>query len=244
MPLRIAFDLDGTVADMDGALGREVVKLLGESRALPRVAPAAENPAPDDLTDASRAAAPDDESSVTERMHLTTREQQRLWRHVNEIENFWEGLEEIEPGIVARLWTVSRERRWEVIFLTQRPETRGATPQLQSQRWLARCGFELPSVYVVDGSRGRVAASLSLDVVVDDRPVNCLDVATESKARSILVWRAPEQHLPASARRVGIGVVKSVAECLDILTQIDAITRPTMIDKLKRLLGLNSAALA
>ena len=79
----------------------------------------------------------------------------------------------------------------------------------------------MPSVYVVQGSRGRIAAALALDIVVDDRPENCLDVVVDSKARAILIWREDEKQLPAATRRLGIGVVKSVAECLDILTQID-----------------------
>ena len=67
-----------------------------------------------------------------------------------------------------------------VIFLTSRPETRGDTAQAQSHRWLANKGFLQPSVFVVHGSRGKIAASLALDVIVDDRPENCLDVAVDS----------------------------------------------------------------
>ncbi len=78
-------------------------------------------------------------------LNMTSRQQRRLWRHVESIENFWEHLEEIEPGAVQRLATVAQERRWEVIFLTKRPETVGAIAQGQSQRWLAARGFTLPS---------------------------------------------------------------------------------------------------
>src|SRR6476661_5484879 len=76
-----------------------------------------------------------------------------------------------------------------------------------SQRWLESKGFSLPSVFVVQGSRGRIADALGLDIVVDDRPENCLDVVVDSKARAILVWREDESLLPAAARRLGIGVV-------------------------------------
>ena len=58
--------------------------------------------------------------------------------------------------------------------------------QRQSQRWLQRMGFPLPSVYVVHGSRGQIAKALQIDVVVDDRPENCLDVVLESQAGAIL----------------------------------------------------------
>src|SRR5436853_348498 len=59
--------------------------------------------------------------------------------------------------------------------------------------------------------------------VADDRPENCLDVVTDSKARAVLVWREKQQGLPTAARRLGIGVVESLTECLNIHVQIDTI---------------------
>ena len=176
------------------------------------------------------------------KLQLTARQVSRLWRHIATIEEFWESLNELEPGVIARLSTLAIDRRWEVIFLTKRPETAGATSQVQSQRWLESKGFTLPSVFVVQGSRGRIAASLSLDFVIDDRPENCLDVVADSKARAILVWREDEKLLPAAARRLGIGSVKSVDECLDILTEVDAPPpkRPGVVDRVMRLLGLKN----
>ena len=185
-----------------------------------------------------------DDVPASARLHMTARQTRRLWQHVQSIDSFWEGLREIEPGAVTRLAKVAADRRWEVIFLTKRPDTVGAIAQVQSQRWLEANGFTLPSVYVVQGSRGLVAASLRLDIVVDDRPENCLDVVVDSKARAILVWRDDEKNLPVAARRLGIGVVKTIAECLDILTQIDAPEndRPGLIARVFKLLGLNETA--
>ena len=100
-------------------------------------------------------------------------------------------------------------------------------------------GFPLPSVFVVHGSRGKIAASLQLDVLVDDRPENCLDVAIDSTARAILVWRGGEDKVPGSARQLGIGAVTSIAECLDILEALDrAEDEVGLVDRFKRLLGL------
>src|SRR5207247_746046 len=156
---------------------------------------------------------------------MTSRQQRKLWAHVESIENFWADLEELEPGVIARLSAIASDRRWEIIFLTKRPETAGATAQVQSQRWLESKGFTLPSVYVVQGSRGRIAAALGLDIVIDDRPENCLDVVVDSKARAVLVWRDDEKGLPGGVNRLGIAVVKTVAECLDVLEQIDTPVR-------------------
>src|SRR5689334_18733299 len=50
------------------------------------------------------------------KLEMTARQERRLWRHIQSIENFWEGLREIEPGIVAELARLAGDRRWEIIF--------------------------------------------------------------------------------------------------------------------------------
>ena len=262
MPLRIAFDLDGVLADMESELLRQAELLFGEAmtrRLQERAKAHVENPDPttpatttgDTGTDAQAnrqgaPEAPSDNIPSLLRLDMTMRQQHRLWRHIETIEKFWETLQEIEPGAVQRLATIATDRRWEVIFLTKRPDSAGATAQVQTQRWLEAKGFALPSVYVVQGSRGRIAAALGLDIVVDDRPENCLDVVVDSKARAILVWRDEEKLLPAAARRLGIGIVKSVGDCLDVLTQVDSTPqqKPGVVDRVMRLLGLKEPASA
>jgi hypothetical protein len=116
---------------------------------------------------------------------LSGRQIRHLWEHIAKIEDFWTTLREIEPGSVARLAAMRNAHRFEVIFLTQRPDTDGEITQLQTQRWLESHGFELPSAFVLQGSRGK-AAALGVDVVLDDRPENCLEVVKESKAMTRL----------------------------------------------------------
>lgn len=259
MPLRIAFDLDGVVADMEAELVRQAELLFG-----PTMSERLHTPAPDPDQAAARAteaadrpgdggAEPQpaaetalDSTPPLIKLNMTPRQQRKLWRHIQTIENFWETLSENEPGAIARLAKMARDRRWEIIFLTKRPQTAGATAQVQSQRWLESRGFLLPSVFVVQGSRGRIAAALDLAIVVDDRPENCLDVVVDSTARAILVWRENEKLLPGAARRLGIGVVKTTSECLDILEEVDAprAESPGMMDRVKRLLGLKEPASA
>jgi hypothetical protein len=252
MPLRVGFDLDGVLADMESELVRQAEILFGSamtrrlqerSGEAPPAGDAASEPVDEPQTPTPPGAAdeaPMDDVPTLQKLNMTARQQRRLWRHAVSIENFWETLNELEPGVIKRLSELAVARRWEIIFLTKRPETVGATAQVQSQRWLQSKGFDLPSVYVVQGSRGRIAAALGLDVVIDDRPENCLDVVVDSKARAILVWRADEKQLPAAARRLGIGVVASVGTCLDILSQIDMqkSEQPGVMARVMRLLGL------
>ena len=300
MPLRIAFDLDGVLADMESELVRQAVVLFGErtTRRLQKRGPrdvdvpaasaiaggdkpeagdlsgqARQRPTPQRGSGEPRRSSP--ETPASERgagqasgsdeathvddvapaaplvdvaqdalpvptLNMTARQERRLWRHVKSIDNFWETLEECEPGLVARLASIATDRRWEIIFLTRRPGSAGATAQVQTQRWLASKGFALPSVFVVQRSRGALAAALEIDIVIDDRPENCLDVVVDSSALAILVWRADQKLLPPAARRLGIGVVSTVSHCLDILEELDTAPdhRPGVVARVMRLLGL------
>ena len=152
---------------------------------------------------------------------LTARELRKLWAQVTQTENFWTSLGEIEPGAVAKLQALATKHRWEVLFLTQRPSSAGDIVQIQSQRWLKAHGFDMPSLFVMrSGSRGKVADALLLDAVIDDRPENCLDVVTDSKAKPFLIWRMRPEAVPAGIPRTGIEVVYSMDEalgCLELL---------------------------
>jgi len=281
MSLRIAFDCDGVIADLDSALAEITERLFG---AIPppaepgdeppapagRAGARADNPAASRVAGSPAAAAPetpvpmpapataaeqapsageaDADSQVTAEeeqvepprfRRLTRRQQHDIWDAVHHTENFWETLAETEPGIVARLASVARERGWEVIFITQRPSSAGDTTQLQTQRWLIKHGYDLPSVYVIKGTRGKVADALTLDIVVDDRPENCLDVKLESRARAILIWPDPPDTLPPNARRLGIEPVPSTNACLDLLTASPA-EKPGLFSRLARLMRRES----
>lgn len=157
------------------------------------------------------------------RRPLTRPELHRLWTHVRNIENFWTTLAEIEPGLVRRLAEVAVHGGWEILFVTTRPSSRGETVQMQTQRWLRAHGFEWPSVYVVNGSRGKVAAALELDAVIDDRAEHVLDVAADSHARPILVWRDQPGLRPPTAAR--IATVSSFADALKLLGETPAAGR-------------------
>ena len=237
MSLRVGFDLDGVLADLNGALVREARRLFPDVEV--RSGPPVVDASPADVPDSpDRDAAEVSPASLA----LTERQERQLWNEVKRIENFWESLDETEPGIIRRLADTALSRRWEVMFLTSRPRTAGDLVQAQSQRWLRKHGFEFPSLFVVSTSRGKIAASLELDVVVDDRPENCLDIAIDSKARAILIWRGEQGAVPASARKLGIGGVPTVAACLDLLVEADAqgAGQGSLVDRLRRLLGLKS----
>jgi hypothetical protein len=227
MSLRVAFDLDGTVADMQRVLRVEAERLFGPN---PSGTVSSETP-----SDAEPVDVPAD-------VPLTRSQQSALWDHVKSIDNFWMSLPEMQPGIVRRIAEAAHRRRWEVLFLTTRPLVAGDTVQVQSQRWLQAHGFPLPSVYVVQRSRGKVADALQLDAVVDDRPENCLDVVLDSQAVAILVWPGDATKVPLGLDKMAVRVVHSITSAVDLLIKMDEERQPNMARMLRKLLGKETNA--
>jgi hypothetical protein len=239
--MRIGFDMDGVVADLHTAFAGAAMRLFPDlDPAIVAQPELGASPPAAETADAGESEVPEAPPVEAAGLPLTRRQLDQVWDHIAEIEDFWETLPETEGGIVSRIAAIAEERRWEVIFLTSRPSTRGRTVQRQSQRWLDRLGFQMPSVFVVQGSRGRIADSLRLDVVIDDRPDNCLDVVLESKARAILIWRGAPGAIPGSAKRMGIAIDHTLGSCLDKLVEAEkaAETPADLMQRLRRLFGL------
>lgn len=242
---RIGFDLDGVLADLSSAMA-EVAERLPGGAAVPPLpveaggagdrGTAAEPPADADPSAGSSRDEAAAGAEGSERRLPGLERTGAIWSAIRATENFWETLDEIEPGAVARLAALADENRWEVVFLTERPSTRGRTTQRQSQRWLAGAGFPYPSVCVVSGSRGRIAEALALDLVVDDRPENCVDVVSDSKAAAVLIWRRGQHAVARNASRLGVEVSDSVNDCLDRLAAgfISPDSRGGLAERVKR----------
>jgi len=237
--------MDGVLADMETALAAIAGQEFGvairkaaqsdESAAVAEGAATADTSAADSHQEPFAAAVP---------RNLSSRQQTRLWERVATTRNFWETLEEHEPGTVRHLQKLAHELRWDVLFVTQRPATAGRTIQLQTQRWLRHHGFEYPSVYTTQGSRGRIAAALTLDAHVDDRLEHCVDVSTDSKAWPILVWRddASFARIASGAKKINIAIVGTVREALDHIEEAargGAARKSTrsLLERLKRSFG-------
>ena len=172
--LRVACDLDGTLADLSSAYRRVEDRVQGDSDGL-------------------------------------------VWDAIRNIDNFWVSLDPLEPGVVRRLYEVSTRAKWEMFFVTQRPVTLGDSVQRQTQHWLMAQGFETPSVLTVPGSRGKAALALDLDFLIDDLPRNCIDVASDSRCRPLLVSRDPAPETEAAVARFDITVVRSVSAAIDLI---------------------------
>jgi len=240
-PLRIAFDMDGTLADLSSAYAEIEDQLTGAVQA------EHERPAPE-----LREVEQHGDGAVTPPTVLenrreaerrssprhATRHRDRVWKAIEATPNFWTTLRPIDSHAVKRLYELTGEHNWEVFFITQRPATAGGTVQWQTHKWLIEQGFLTPSVIPLSSGRGKAASALRLDYLVDDTPQNCVDVLSDSSTRAILLVDADDPLAATSARRLGIGTALNIQDVLDLLVQATAArANPSLFEKLRKLVG-------
>ena len=197
MSLRLGFDIDGVLANFQGAF-RATALRLGTG-----------NVGDVDASDSPEAGPP-----------LSADDVRRVWNHIARTPNWWMEIEAYEPEQIARLYSLTRAAGWEVFFLTKRPPSAGDSVQFQTQWWIERFGFYLPSVLTVPGSRGEVANALRLDLILDDQLINCVEVVSASPTKAILMQRGPDGPARDHAISRGIGVVATLSAALGVIERL------------------------
>jgi hypothetical protein len=197
MGLRLGFDIDGVLANFRAAFRTTAMKLLRGD--IGDVDPG--NPEGDSPLDAD--------------------DVRRVWDYIAKAPNWWMEIDAYEPDQIARLYGLTRASGWEVFFMTKRPPSAGDSVQFQTQWWIERFGFYLPSVLTVPGSRGDVANALRLDLIVDDQLINCVEVVSASPAKAILMQRSPDTALRDHATSRGVGVVATLADALGVIERLE-----------------------
>jgi hypothetical protein len=195
MSLRIGFDVDGVLADFRTAFRKTAASL-------------------------TRGLDANVEATSPAEVGLTADEVKRVWNHIAKTSNWWMDVEPYEPAQIARLYALTRAAAWEVFFMTKRPPSAGDSVQFQTQWWIERSGFYLPSVMTVPGSRGEIANALRLDLVVDDQLINCVEVVSASTCKAILMQRVPDTAAREHASSRGIGVVTTLGEALSVMERL------------------------
>ena len=199
MSIRVGFDVDGVLADFHKAFRETAGKMEAEARG----------------------------QEEGQSRPLNAEAMKRVWARIGRTSQWWVQLEAFEPAEIPRLYQTSRERRWEVYFMTTRPSSAGETTQFQTQWWLERNGFAMPAVLTVPGSRGDAANALKLDIAVDDRLTNCVDIIAASRTKAILLLRRDDKALRDQALARGIGVVGTLAGALDAINHFEEARRLT-----------------
>jgi hypothetical protein len=200
MSLRLGFDVDGVLADFRAAFRSAAARIVHGN--------------PDDF---------DAVSSPQSEVPLAPDDVRRVWDYIAKTPNWWMEIEAYEPDQIARLYGLTRSAGWEVFFMTKRPPSAGDSVQFQTQWWIERCGFYLPSVLTVPGSRGDVANALRLDLIVDDQIINCVEVVSASPCKAILMQRTPDTAARDHATSRGIGVVSTLADALGVMERLQEV---------------------
>ena len=195
--MRIAFDLDGVLADFAGAYDALTRRLLSR-------------PATGVLALSGTGSSAGTASSGMER---------RIWREIQSADDFWTTLDPIEPDLIASIHERAVQYRWDIFFVTQRPATAGDGVQRQTQRWLVEHGFPMPAVIVHASPRRQLAVALELDFLVDDAIEHCVDVLDVSPTRPLFVCRKPDTATETNAERLGIAICRSATEALKLIVE-------------------------
>lgn len=148
---RWGVDVDGVVADWVGAYRQLARELHGVEL-------------------------PDSDSWHWMNDHLTPEQELRQRTYTRANPEWWLKLQPLADTqlALAVLNQAAVHRDIDLYFITHRP---GKGLKAVTEKWLTWQGVTHPTVIVAE-RKGPVAAGLELDVFVDDKPENCLDVLT------------------------------------------------------------------
>ena len=175
--MRIAYDLDGVCANFTDPWAARVSARTGIQ--FPRAC--AEWPT---LWDWDKSALRTHGYSDEEARNILS----DIWEEVKEDPHFWERLPPM-PGtyrLLRELTDLTRAGH-QVYFITSRP---GRFAKAQSEWWLRDEGYDAPPTVLISLDKGLIAEGLKLDVFVDDKPENCVEVtkARPSCKTFVLDW--------------------------------------------------------
>lgn len=191
----VGVDLDGVLANFNAAYRRKLIAVTGRD-----LIPEGEEPPVWDY--------------ACPYYGYTRDEDKATWAAIIADPYFWFGLEAM-PDAYGFLADVGHMD--EVYFMTTRP---GLDVKGQSEHWLFDSGAnDGPTVLICRGEKGHLARGLGLTHFIDDKPENCLSVATISPATAVYLlackynewaWKDP-RYVEA-----GVRVVRS----LDIFSEV------------------------
>lgn len=111
----------------------------------------------------------------------TAAEISEVWKHIRANADFYRQLESLPGVLAARQLTSDRH---DIYFITDR---NGPNAQRETQIWLSLRGFRNPSVLLAKTGKGDIARALDLELYIDDKVENILDVQEKApKCRSYL----------------------------------------------------------
>lgn len=139
-----------------------------------------------------------------------------------QVEAAWENIC-ADPMFWAKLplydWTQAFLRRLntstdDVYFITSRL---GAGPKQQTEAWLQYYGGPIYPTVLISGAKGYCCKALQIDVYIDDRDKNVIDVRTTSPATRVFLLDQPWNRTPGVTEAKGIERITNPLEMLDAI---------------------------
>lgn len=150
---------------------------------------------------------------------ITKAIEQKVWNEIM-TSDFWAHLHAL-PGALETLNLLDHLafKGDDVYFITSRP---GKRAKYLTEYWLRSHGMTTPTVLISpsDAAKGQLANALKLDVFIDDKPENCIEVrlARPSDCRVFLVDRPYNRNVhPIFVE--GIERVSSALQALERVTE-------------------------
>lgn len=139
----------------------------------------------------------------------TPAEVSKVWVSIKQSASFWSRVSPYDDAFSALDTLVDRFRD-DVYFITARP---GLLAKRQTEDWLRLVGYPKAAV-LITSHKGLAARTLELDVYIDDKFENALEVA-QTSTRSYLLTRP--WNTAYALERTGITRVDSLGEFLTAL---------------------------
>lgn len=129
------------------------------------------------------------------------------WKRIKASETFWLTLPTM-PDLAALQGFNLNDHQ--VYFVTDRP---GATAKRQTELWLMRYGVACPTVIISRKGKGIVCEALDLELYIDDKGENIVDVdARAPNTHGVLLERPYNQHVTVKHRAETLADVLPVRE--------------------------------
>jgi len=111
----------------------------------------------------------------------------QAWAHIKGNPGFWATLGTLPDINTWLLWLKTAGSKHDIYFITDRP---GAGAKYWTERWFNRYGYDNATILISRNGKGAIVAALDLELYIDDKVENILDVQT--KAPNCRAYLAPQ----------------------------------------------------
>lgn len=133
-----------------------------------------------------------------ESLGLSREQQKEVWKIIDATPNWWEGHAPMDGTTFLRKMADDHT----LFFITARQQGLGDPIEVQTANWLCgNFGIMYPTV-IVSHQKGPIAKALELDYFIDDRDLNCYEVAEAIGYHKVYIHDATYNQEATGLKRV------------------------------------------